>query len=107
MKATIDREGRIALAPELQSELGVQPGDDVLLENRGGDWIIKAAKTETGLCYEGELLVHRGTALPVAADEAELLEDIGRIHAAPRNSQKVPAKVVSIPRRAISIATED
>lgn len=42
MKATIDREGRIALAKEVQAQLGVQPGDDVLLENRGNEWIIKA-----------------------------------------------------------------
>lgn len=33
MKATIDREGRIALAKEVQAQVGVQPGDEVLLEN--------------------------------------------------------------------------
>ena len=61
MKATIDREGRIALAKELQAQLGVQPGDEVVLENRGDEWIIKATPKESGLCYEGSVLVHRGT----------------------------------------------
>jgi formylmethanofuran dehydrogenase subunit D len=68
MKATIDGEGRIALGPDVQSQLGVKPGDEVVLENRGGDVIIKAAKAATGLCYEGNVLVHRGVS-PVRKDE--------------------------------------
>jgi bifunctional DNA-binding transcriptional regulator/antitoxin component of YhaV-PrlF toxin-antitoxin module len=107
MKATIDRDGRIALGPEVQSQLGVQPGDDVLLEKRGDEWIIKAAKSETGLCFEGNMLVHRGTALPVAADDAELLEDTGPIRLGPRDSRTVAAQIVSAPRRPISVTAED
>jgi hypothetical protein len=68
MKATIDCEGRIALAPDVQSQLGVQPGDEVLLEKHGGEWIMKAAKPETGLCYEGNVLVHRGVS-PAGNDD--------------------------------------
>jgi len=64
MKATIDREGRIVLAKEVQAQLGVQPGDEVLLENRGDEWIIKATAGESGLCYEGNVLVHRGKCTP-------------------------------------------
>jgi bifunctional DNA-binding transcriptional regulator/antitoxin component of YhaV-PrlF toxin-antitoxin module len=60
MKATIDRDGRIALGKEVQSHLGVQPGDQVLLENRGDEWVTKAAKPKSGLCYEGNVLVHHG-----------------------------------------------
>ena len=93
MEATIDREGRIALDQEVQSQLGVQPGDDILLENRGDEWIIRSAKSTAGLCYEGNVLVHRGTALPVAADEAELLEDSGPIRIAPLGTQTVAAQV--------------
>ena len=107
MKATIDREGRIALAQEVQTQLGVQPGDEVLLEHRGDEWIIKAAKSATGLCLEGNVLVHRGIALPIAANEAELLEDTGPIHMGPRDSRRVAAQIVSVPRRPISATAED
>lgn len=107
MIATIDQEGRIVLGPELQTQLGVHPGDVVLLEQRDGEWIIKAAKAESGLCWEGNVLVHRGTPLPIAGDEAELLEDTGAIRVKPRDSRTVIAQVVSIPRRPISIAAED
>ncbi len=62
MKATIDREGRIALAKELQAQLGLQPGDEVVLECHDGEWVIKAAGAEAGLCREGNVLVHRGAA---------------------------------------------
>jgi hypothetical protein len=60
MKATIDPEGRICLAVEMQTQLGVQPGDDVLLEKHGNEWIIRAAQPPTGLSQEGNVLVHRG-----------------------------------------------
>ena len=60
MRATIDQEGRIALAPELQTQLGVHPGDEVVVEHHDGKWIIQAATSETGLCFEGNVLVHRG-----------------------------------------------
>jgi len=60
MRATIDHEGRIALGRELQTQLGVNPGDEVVLENRGSEWVIRAANSCTGLCREGNILVHRG-----------------------------------------------
>jgi bifunctional DNA-binding transcriptional regulator/antitoxin component of YhaV-PrlF toxin-antitoxin module len=60
MKAIIDHDGRIALGPELQNRLGVGPGDEVILENRGDELIIKAANNVAGLCREGNVLVHRG-----------------------------------------------
>jgi bifunctional DNA-binding transcriptional regulator/antitoxin component of YhaV-PrlF toxin-antitoxin module len=64
MKATIDREGRIPLTDEFQKQLGVQPGDEVVLEPRGSELVIKAAHAKAGLCYEGNVLVHRGTCTP-------------------------------------------
>jgi hypothetical protein len=63
-RATIDRDGRIALDRDLQMDLGVQPGDDVLIDRRGNDWVIKAASGEWGLCLSGNVLVHRGTPAP-------------------------------------------
>ena len=83
MQTTIDHEGRIALGLEVQTQLGVQPGDDVLLENRGGEWIIKAAKSVTGLCLEGNVLVHRGVsskpmAEALASFREERLEELSK-----------------------------
>jgi bifunctional DNA-binding transcriptional regulator/antitoxin component of YhaV-PrlF toxin-antitoxin module len=60
MKATIDAEGRVPLGLELQSALGLRPGDEVAFENHGGEWVIKAARSDVGLCWEGNVLVHRG-----------------------------------------------
>ena len=60
MRATIDREGRVTLGRELQSQLGLRPGDEVMIECRGGEWVIKPAKSDTGLGYEGNVLVHSG-----------------------------------------------
>jgi bifunctional DNA-binding transcriptional regulator/antitoxin component of YhaV-PrlF toxin-antitoxin module len=107
MKATIDGDGRIELGSELQSQLGVQPGDDVLLEKQGNEWVIKSAKSANGLCMEGNILVHRGTALPVASEEAELLEDTGPIRLPPRNLRTLKAKVVPGPRRQLTETVED
>jgi hypothetical protein len=107
MKATIDPEGRIALDHDLQAFLGVQPGDDVVLEPRGAELVIKAANGKTGLCYEGTVLLHRGTALPIAAEEAEILEDQGPIRLPPRDVRKVKAKIRAGSHRSLSVTSED
>ena len=62
MTTTIDTQGRIELGREVRERLGVQPGDDVVLEERGDEWVIKAA-AKTGLCWVGNVLVHRGISL--------------------------------------------
>jgi bifunctional DNA-binding transcriptional regulator/antitoxin component of YhaV-PrlF toxin-antitoxin module len=61
MRATIDPEGRIQLGEEVQTQLGLKPGDEVVLENHNGTWVIKSARSESGLAWEGNVLVHHGT----------------------------------------------
>ncbi len=82
MKAIVGHEGRIALAKEAQAQLGVQSGDDVLLENRRNEWIIKATSAMTGLCYEGNVLVHRGTCIlpsnPVAVERDQRMAQLSQ-----------------------------
>ena len=56
----IDHEGRIVLGRELQTQLGLKPGDEVTLENRGNEWVLKCASSSMGLHREGNVLVHRG-----------------------------------------------
>ena len=49
MKTTIVSSGRIQLPDDLQAQLGVKPGDEVVLEKRGGEWVIRSPHTEAGL----------------------------------------------------------
>jgi len=76
MTATIDSEGRIQLAPDMQRQLGVKPGDELAIENRNGQWVL----SPVGLVTENGVLVHRGTS-PISADDllAQLRE--GRLDA--------------------------
>lgn len=63
MKATIDRDGRIELKRELQIMLGVEPGDEVIVEGLGNEVVIRSAKSETGLALADNVLVHRGSSV--------------------------------------------
>ena len=60
MKATLDQTGRIELPPIVQEQLAVKAGDQVLLENHGGHWVIRAARDLAGLSWRGNVLVHEG-----------------------------------------------
>jgi bifunctional DNA-binding transcriptional regulator/antitoxin component of YhaV-PrlF toxin-antitoxin module len=75
MKTTIDSFGRIQLPENLQAQLGVKPGDEVVIEERGGEWVIKSAHAESGLGWEGNVLVHRGTTATGATIE-QLIDEI-------------------------------
>jgi AbrB family looped-hinge helix DNA binding protein len=73
MKTTIDAAGRILLPADLQTRLGVKPGDEIVLEERAGEWVIKPANAATGLSWEGNVLVHRGSSSTDATVE-ELID---------------------------------
>ncbi len=88
-------------------QLGVHPGDLVLLEQCHGEWVIKAVATEAAMSLKGNALANRKTPMPVADYAPGLLEDIGPIRLMPRGSFAVNARIVSVPRRPISITTED
>jgi AbrB family looped-hinge helix DNA binding protein len=60
MKAVVDEAGRILLPEPVRSQLGVKPGDEVLLEARAGAWVLTSAHVTTGLAWEGNVLVHKG-----------------------------------------------
>jgi AbrB family looped-hinge helix DNA binding protein len=68
MKTKIDKSGRIELPEIVRSNLGLRPGDDVILEEDNGHWILKPADEATGLQWEGNILVHRGRSTQ-SADE--------------------------------------
>lgn len=60
MKTIMDEVGRIQLPEDVRTHLGVKPGDEVVLEERAGEWVLKSAHAQTGLSWEGNVLVHRG-----------------------------------------------
>jgi bifunctional DNA-binding transcriptional regulator/antitoxin component of YhaV-PrlF toxin-antitoxin module len=75
MKTTIDSSGRVQLPQDLQAHLGVKPGDVVLFEERAGEWVIRSAHAESGLGWEGNVLVHWGT-IVTSAKVDELIDEV-------------------------------
>jgi hypothetical protein len=67
MRAIVDSERKIALSPEL----GVAPGDKIVFERRGDEWILRIEKVPEGLCREGNILVHPGVATESVEDAIE------------------------------------
>jgi hypothetical protein len=63
MHAIVDAERKITLDPEL----GAEPGDEIVLERRGDEWILKIEKVE-GLCRVDGRLVHKGVS-EISAEE--------------------------------------
>jgi len=74
VKTVVDEAGRIQLPEDVRTQLGVKPGDEVVLEERAGEWILRSANTQTGLCWEGNVLVHKGTSITSATIE-DLIDD--------------------------------
>jgi bifunctional DNA-binding transcriptional regulator/antitoxin component of YhaV-PrlF toxin-antitoxin module len=70
METVVDESGRIQLPEDVRSQLGVGPGDHVILEPRAGEWVLKAAHASAALSWEGNVLVHQGTSTPGAAAES-------------------------------------
>jgi AbrB family looped-hinge helix DNA binding protein len=75
MKATVDESGRIELPATLRDQLGLHPGDDVILEEQAGQWILRPARETVGLQWEGNVLVHRGTGETSILECIEALRD--------------------------------
>lgn len=70
MTTVVDEAGRIQLPEDVRSQLGVGPGDQVILEPRAGEWVLKSVHAPAALTWEGNVLVHQGTSQPSAAAES-------------------------------------
>jgi bifunctional DNA-binding transcriptional regulator/antitoxin component of YhaV-PrlF toxin-antitoxin module len=60
MQITLDSEGRLPLPSEIQQQLGVKPGDAIILERQNGGCFIRPKQENSGLAWKGNVLVHRG-----------------------------------------------
>jgi AbrB family looped-hinge helix DNA binding protein len=69
VKTIVDEAGRIQLPEAVRTQLGVKSGDEVVLEERAGEWVLKSANTVTGLSWEGNVLVHKGASMTSATIE--------------------------------------
>ncbi len=56
-------------------QFGAEPGDEVFLERRGDEWVLRVAKLPMGLVRDGERLVHRGVSLISAEESLEELRN--------------------------------
>ena len=74
MKTIVDEAGCILLPEDVRAQLGVKPGDEVLLEARAGEWVLKAATAKAGLAWEGNVLVHQGTSMTSPTIESAIEE---------------------------------
>jgi len=60
MKTILDDTGRIQLPECVRAELNVKSGDEVVFENHGGEWVLRAVRNPSGLCWKGNVLIHQG-----------------------------------------------
>ena len=47
MKAVLDEAGCIQLPDDVRSQVGVKPAEEVVLEARSGEWVLKSANAKT------------------------------------------------------------
>ena len=60
MNTTLDSQGRIELGIGIQQQLGIRPGDEVILETTDEMCVIRPCHRSAGLMLEGNVLVHYG-----------------------------------------------
>jgi AbrB family looped-hinge helix DNA binding protein len=83
MKTTIDRFGRLVVPKELRERLGLRAGDEVEVDSRDQEIVLKPTAHEAPLCIEEGVLVYCGKAAgDIAAAVKRLreqrLEDVAR-----------------------------
>jgi bifunctional DNA-binding transcriptional regulator/antitoxin component of YhaV-PrlF toxin-antitoxin module len=75
MNVIVDPSGRIELPDVLRAQWGLKSGDEIVIEEENGRWVIKPARQAEPLQWEGNVLVHNGVLL---ANDAEILDQIRR-----------------------------
>lgn len=83
MKTTIDRFGRLVVPKELRERLGLRAGDEIEVDSRDQEIVLKPTAQEAPLCVEEGVLVYCGRAAGdivavVKRQREQRLEDLWR-----------------------------
>jgi AbrB family looped-hinge helix DNA binding protein len=71
MTSTVNELGRLELPPEVIAQLGLKPGDRVLVETDNNQVVLRPVRHEAGLSWEGNVLVHQGVGTTPSAAELQ------------------------------------
>ncbi|HEV3386133.1 MAG TPA: AbrB/MazE/SpoVT family DNA-binding domain-containing protein [Gemmata sp.] len=79
MTSTVNELGRLELPPEVTAQLGLKPGDCVIVETDNGQCVLRPVRNDTGLRWEGNVLVHQGIGADTSVQELrdEFLNRLG------------------------------
>jgi AbrB family looped-hinge helix DNA binding protein len=62
MKTTLDRFGRVVVPKDIRDRLGLRPGMEVEIDEKGSEVVLKAVDHEPALMVKEGILVYAGTA---------------------------------------------
>jgi AbrB family looped-hinge helix DNA binding protein len=62
MKTTLDRFGRVVVPKEIRDRLGLLPGTEIEIDEKGGEVVLKPAGYAPSLTMKRGILVYSGTA---------------------------------------------
>ncbi len=63
MKTTLDRFGRVVVPKHIRDRLGLRPGTEIEIDEKGNEVVLKVVEHEPPLTLKGGILVYSGTAI--------------------------------------------
>ena len=83
MRTTLDKFGRIVIPKQVRKDLGIEPGAELTVEERGEEIHVKPVRDAAPLAVKEGILVYRGAAegdltKVVQAHRGERLRKLGR-----------------------------
>lgn len=62
MKTTLDRFGRVVVPKDIRDRLGLRPGAEIEIDEKGNEVVLKPIEHEASLMVKEGVLVYSGTA---------------------------------------------
>ncbi|HTP06476.1 MAG TPA: AbrB/MazE/SpoVT family DNA-binding domain-containing protein [Nitrospirota bacterium] len=62
MKTTLDRFGRVVVPKDIRDRLGLRPGAEIEIDEKGNEVVLKPVEQEPALMVREGILVYSGTA---------------------------------------------
>ncbi len=81
MKTTLDRFGRVVVPKDIRDRLGLRPGTEIEIDEKGNEVVLKPVEHEPALMVKEGVLVYSGKAIgdirgAIRAHREERLEKI-------------------------------